>query len=159
MAKSRVGKYDWTPALLFCVLKRVCFAILCYCFHPKSLLFFLWRKHFCAVTLSRSFSFHLQKNSIDILSAPCVRQCVFVCLLSGHPSWVFLLQCFFQLTNSRFPSMGLMDWHIQAPCPHSLAHTRKHRKKQQSAFQLCRSGQPTDGILFWWSTAVYRNNL
>lgn len=114
---------------------------------------------FCAVTLSRSFSFHLQKNSIDIFSAPCVRQCVFVCLLSGHPSWVFLLQCFFQLTNSRFPSMGLMDWHIQAPCPHSLAHTRKHRKKQQSAFQLCRSGQPTDGTLFWWSTAVYRNNL
>lgn len=126
--------------------KKVC------CFSCGGSIFAL--SHCPGVFLSTS-----KKNSIDIFSAPCVRQCVFVCLLSGHPSWVFLLQCFFQLTNSRFPSMGLMDWHIQAPCPHSLAHTRKHRKKQQSAFQLCRSGQPTDGTLFWWSTALYRNNL
>lgn len=96
-----------------------------------------------------------------LLSPLCTPVCVFVCLLSGHPSWVFLLQCFFQLTNSRFPSMGLMDWHIQASCPHS--HARPHTSTQKEttiiAFQLCVTGRPTDGTLSWWSTVVYRNNL
>lgn len=102
-----------------------------------------------------------QKKPVLTSSLPPLHATAFVCLLSGHPSWVFLLQCFFQLTNSRFSSMGLMDWQIQAPCPHSLtrslAHTRKHRKKQQSAFQLCGSGRPTDSTLSWWSKITFQS--
>lgn len=55
--------------------------------------------------------------------------CVCVCLLWGRPVWVFLLQCSFRLTDGSFLSMGLMDWHIQHPSPHSLAHTCKHGNK------------------------------
>lgn len=96
-----------------------------------------------------------QKNpSIDIFSAPSARQCVFVCLLSGHPSWVFLLQCFFQLANSRFPSMGLMDWHIQGPRPpltRSPTHVNTERNNSLHSNFVALDGQQTahfpDGAL------------
>lgn len=110
MAKSRVVKYDWTPALLFCVLKRVCgcvcFAILCYCFHQKSLLFFLWRKHFCAVTLSRSFSFHLQKKTVLTSSLPPVYASVCLCVCSQD----IQVECFSSNAFSSWRTVDFRRW-------------------------------------------------
>lgn len=142
--------------------------MLCYCFHQKTLLFFLWRKDSCAVTPSRSFSFHLQKRKkqtkkplVLTSSLPPLHASVCLCVCSQD----IQVECFSSNAFSSWRTVDFRRWGLwigifRPPTPtHTLAHTRKHRKKQQSAFQLCGTGRPTDGTLSWWSTAIYRNNL